>query len=65
MEDRLVVLETKVSYQDHTIEELNAVVTKQQEQIDQLKAQILLIIEHLKANVPFDIEGADELASSS
>ena len=65
MEDRLVVLETKVAYQDHTIEALNAVVTEQQEQIDQLKKQIILIIEHLKANVSFDIEGTDELASPS
>jgi len=36
MENRLTELETRISYQDHTIGELNEVVTYQQQQIDVL-----------------------------
>ena len=36
MEERLVELETKTAFLDHTIEELNDVVVKQQSEIDQM-----------------------------
>jgi len=36
MQNRLMELETRISYQDHTISELNEVVTDQQQQIDVL-----------------------------
>jgi len=38
--ERLVVLESKLAYQDQIIEELNGVVTKQQGQIDQLTSVV-------------------------
>jgi len=38
LEQRIIELETRLSYQDHTIEQLNEVVTAQQRQIDRLEA---------------------------
>jgi SlyX protein len=37
LEQRIIELETRLSYQDHTIEQLNEVVTAQQRQIDRLE----------------------------
>lgn len=39
-EERFQVLESKVLYQDRTIEELNDVVTRQQDQIDQIELEV-------------------------
>jgi len=38
IEDRLVDIEMKLSYQEETIRELNGVVCEQQKQIDQLES---------------------------
>jgi len=38
IEDRLVDIEIKLSYQEETIRELNIVVCRQQKQIDQLES---------------------------
>jgi len=40
IEDRFEVLESKVLYQDRTIDDLNEVVTKQQDQMDRLSAEV-------------------------
>lgn len=40
IDERFQVLENKVLYQDRTIEELNDVVTQQQNQIDQLNLKV-------------------------
>lgn len=48
MEDRLIELETKISYQDHLIGELNDVVVQQQQQIDQLEKQMICLNDHMK-----------------
>ena len=37
MEDRLEKLEIRLTYQDQTVEALNEVVTRQQDQIDRLE----------------------------
>jgi SlyX protein len=37
MTERLIEIETKVAYQEHTISELNDVVYRQQQQIDALE----------------------------
>ena len=46
---RIVELETRLSYQDHTIEQLNDVITNQQKQIDRFESDIKRIKAHLKA----------------
>lgn len=40
MEDRLEKLETRLAYQDQTVEALNEVVTRQQDQIDRLERSL-------------------------
>lgn len=47
IEQRLVELETKLAYQDDTVLALNDVVTRQQNQIDQLETTV----KHLVARV--------------
>ena len=44
MEERVIELEKKVSFQDNIIEELNQVVIEQQRRIDQLQREL----QHLK-----------------
>jgi len=60
IESRLTELETKVSYQDHVIGELNDVVTRQQQQLDQLEKEILCVRNHLKQTVESSLAHADE-----
>jgi len=48
MEERFVDLETRLTYQERTIEELNEVVTRQQEQIDLLTEKLEAIVTHLR-----------------
>ncbi len=40
MEDRFEKLETRLAYQDKTVEALNEVVTRQQAQIDRLEREL-------------------------
>ncbi len=40
IDERFQVLENKVLYQERTIDELNTVVTRQQDQVDALHAQV-------------------------
>ncbi len=61
MEDRFVDLETRLTYQERTIEELNEVVTKQQDQIDLLIEKIEAIVSHLREGIsPVEGDAADE-----
>ena len=43
MEDRIVELETKLVFQDETINELNEVITDQQKQLDELREEVRLL----------------------
>jgi SlyX protein len=58
--DRLEVLETKVLYQDRTIDELNEVVTKQQDQIDLLLEEVKRLRDVLQNAPDSGIEGGEE-----
>ena len=62
LENRIIELETKISYQDHTVQELNEVVTEQQRQIDQLEKNVNKLSEHLKAQNPSDLARPEEEA---
>lgn len=43
MENRIIDLESKLAFQDETINELNEVITDQQNQLDQLREEIRLL----------------------
>ena len=43
MENKIINLESKLAFQDETINELNEVVTDQQQQLDQLREEIRLL----------------------
>lgn len=50
MENRVIELETKISYQEHLLQELNDVIASQQQQIDRLEKELQRIREHLKGD---------------
>ncbi len=60
MENRIIELETKISYQEHLIQELNDVVTHQQKQIDALELEIKRIRDHLKGTSSSQIARPEE-----
>ncbi len=43
MENKIIELESKLAFQDQTINELNEVITDQQHQLDQLREEIRLL----------------------
>lgn len=49
LEEKLIDLQTKLTFQDDTIDQLNHVVTKQQQQIDQLTDQLALLKQAINA----------------
>ncbi|NOX42713.1 MAG: SlyX family protein [Gammaproteobacteria bacterium] len=60
MEKRIAELESRIAFQDNTIEELNAVVTQQQRQIDQMEKSLSVLKDHLKNLVSSNIASEDE-----
>lgn len=48
MEERFCTLETKVSYHDKDLAELNETVFRQQQQLERLHAQLKLVTDQLK-----------------
>ena len=60
MEDRLAELETRVTFQDQTIQELNEVVTRQQAQIDRLAKEVAVLRSHLAGLAPSAVIPAEE-----
>jgi SlyX protein len=59
MEDRLINLESKLAFAEHTLEELNATVYRQQQQIDLLQEQLRLLYQQMQAG-----SAAEKSASS-
>ncbi len=47
MDQRLIELETRIAFQDDTIEQLNQIIAAQQRQIDQLHKEIAAIAARL------------------
>jgi len=43
MENKIINLESKLAFQDETINDLNEVITDQQQQLDQLREEIRLL----------------------
>jgi len=50
LNERIIELETKSSYQEHLIQELNEVVISQQKQMDALEASMQRMSDYLKNN---------------
>ncbi len=47
-EDRLVEIESRIAFQEHTIKELNDVVCTQQDKIDELNMTCKQLVEQIK-----------------
>lgn len=47
-DDRLIEIETKLAFQEDTIQALNAIVCQQQKQIEQLDATVKLLIDRYR-----------------
>ena len=60
MEQRLAELETRVMFQEQTIQELNEVVTRQQTQIDRLEKELENFKAHLSSLAPSLVIPAEE-----
>ena len=60
LEKHVVELETKISYQEHLIQELNEVITHQQKQIDALELRMRRIQDHLKNSASSQIARPEE-----
>ena len=46
-DDHLVKIETKLSYQDDLLDQLNSIIIRQQKEIDSLKRELLLLQEKI------------------
>lgn len=62
MENRLIELETKLAYQEHTLEALNQIVTKQQDEIYTLTLGLQKLSEQLKQVAPSNLVSLDQEA---
>ena len=61
--NRLIEIETKLAFQEDTVQALNAVVCRQQRQIEQLEAKLAMLIDRyrqLAENQPPGNKPADE-----
>lgn len=60
IEQRLELMESKLAFQDITLEELNQVITEQQKDIAKFKDQIRLLSERLKATPGSNVASESE-----
>ncbi len=60
MNDRMAELETRVTFQDGTIQELNDVVVRQQAEIDRLAREMETLRNQLRSLSSFPVAGRDE-----
>ena len=57
-DDRLMDIETKLAFQEHTIEELNSVVIEQQEEIERLKNAVEYLLDKMQQFADTQMERA-------
>lgn len=60
MESRLVELESRVAFQEHTLQELNAVVARQQQEILHLRRELDALRAQVRALAPALVAGRGE-----
>jgi len=60
MENRLIELETRLSFQEDTIHQLNEVITRQQDQIDLLNEQLSELKKRVQATSTSNIKDESE-----
>lgn len=60
MRQQIELLETKVAFQEITIEELNLAVTNLQADVSKLKEQLMLLSQKLQATQPSNIANLSE-----
>ena len=60
MEDKIIALETKLAYQEHTLEALNQVVTKQQNEIAILTLGLQKLNAQIKQVAPSNLASIDQ-----
>lgn len=60
LNERMIELETKSSYQEHLIQELNEVIISQQKQLDILESNIQRVSNYLKNNQDSQLARPDE-----
>lgn len=60
MENRIIELETRLSFQEDTIHELNEVVTRQQNQIDVLQEQVSELRKRMQSTQTSNIKDEGE-----
>ncbi len=60
VEERFQVLESKFQHQEYTVDELNSVVTRQQDQIDALTAELRKIRTLIAEEVGRTIDAGEE-----
>jgi SlyX protein len=60
VQDRIVELETRIAYQEHTLETLGDEVARQQKRIEQLEAAVRQLVERSAQTETFRGTAADE-----
>jgi len=60
METRIVELETRVAFQEHALQELNAVVARQQQEILQLRRELEALRAQIRALAPAPVADRGE-----
>ena len=62
MEERIIELETKLAYQEDTLEQLNQIVTKQQDEITVLTLSLQKLHQQVKQMAPSNLASIDQEA---
>lgn len=60
MDDRLIELESRLAFQDHSLQALNDVIVRQQREIDELRRALAALHAQLKTLAPAPVAGRSE-----